>query len=100
MPLLVPEVPIEALARTFPLPRLDFSDEQCDRIAALAYQIARVEGERAHLPDLNFVPYAERTAAQRLANRMAVVRVLQATVLLGGAKLVEQTEAPGLIVGP
>jgi len=81
------ELPLEALAKH--PPDVGMGIEQADRIAALALLIAQERARAAGVvmsPALA-VPYAERTADWRAANRATVVHIVQALVLLGWIEL-------------
>jgi hypothetical protein len=79
--LLVPETPIEQIARDAP-PQIMLSKKERDRIAHLALLISQQENRKAG--DLTAQPdYTERPEAYREASRLTVVRVIQAMTMLG-----------------
>jgi hypothetical protein len=79
MPLL--DLPIEQLANEAP-PNLAISDGELDRIADLAYELARKAQAGAGIIH-GMPPYRERTPSSRKTIRDGVKRVVQAMVLLG-----------------
>jgi hypothetical protein len=79
--LLVPQTPIEQLARQ-PPPEVTLTREERDRIAHLAMAITQ-ESNRRGGSLIDQVPYPERTEEQRAASRLAVTRIVQAMHMLG-----------------
>ncbi len=82
MPIALPEVPIEQLARA-QLPDVNVGRAQQDRLAALAHEIHRVHAGRL----LTVPPYEELSEEARGACRVGVIRILQALVLDGWIEL-------------
>ena len=81
MALLVPDVPIETLARQAP-PEVTLTRDERDRIAHLALALSQ-ESNRRGGSLVEQVPYPERTEEQRAAARLTVLRILQAMHMLG-----------------
>jgi ABC-type iron transport system FetAB permease component len=76
------------------LPAVDLSPESADEIAALARIITQVRARKAGIvqDEAHARPYEACPPDQREAMRFAVIRVVQALVLLG------YIESPGAIV--
>lgn len=85
MTLIDPE--IEALAQH--APDVDLPIDAANRIAALALRITHIAQERSGIPTdpIHRRPFSERTSQERAANRMGVIRVVQALILLGWLEL-------------
>jgi hypothetical protein len=81
MSLLVPQVPIEQLARQSP-PEVTLTRDERDRIAHLAVALTQ-ESNRRGGSLVSEVPYTQRTDEQRAASRLAVTRIVQAMHMLG-----------------
>jgi hypothetical protein len=80
--LVVPQKPVEEIARDAP-PEITLIQEERDRVAHLATELARAENARAGALDPSFIPYPERSDLQKAAARLGVVRVIQALTMLG-----------------
>ena len=87
---------IELSALTSDLPRIELSEAACDEIACLARIITQVRARKAGIvqDERHLRPYEAIPPDERQAMRFAVIRVLQALVLLG------YIETPGAIGMP
>ena len=82
--LLLPDEPLEELARQGVAVDLGMSVEEVERLAALSYAINLADARRRGTPlDSNYVPYLELPSARRAAVRQGIVRLIQAMVVLG-----------------